>query len=173
MAVDEIPDLVSLIPAEGFQSGIYLPLMGNEEASSLILNLLLQQGKQLPVLGSPHFRNNYSSISLETKSSFELVFSTSYLIESEDPGFQNLYQEYLSEYGFPPSENVIQGYDMGTFLLNQMNVYSPSLGMSFSDFLRIAPSVNTLHIPFLFSAEQSNQVVNLGQYTDLGIIKIQ
>lgn len=173
IAVEQIPDLVDQIPEQDFQAGIYIPLMGNEEASSLILNLLLQQGKQLPLLGSPHFRNNYTSIPSSTKSSFELIFSTSYLVESTAPGVQTLYRRYLQEYGFPPSEHVIQGYDMGTYLLHQMNRYSPAMGMSFSDFLRLAPKVNTLHLPFQFAAEQSNQVVNLGQYTELGIIKIQ
>lgn len=173
VAVKQIPDLARSIPAEDFQTGIYLPIMGNEEAASLILNILLQQGKQLPVLASPHFRSTYSSISNEIKSSFDLIFSTSYLTDQQEPAYKNFYQSYLREYGLPPSEYAIQGYDLGQYILQQLNVYNPSSGMDFSSYLKVAPPFQTIHLPYQFSASQSNQAVNLGQFSDMGIIRLK
>lgn len=173
VAVKQIPDLARSIPAEDFQTGIYLPIMGNEEAASLILNILLQQGKQLPVLASPHFRSTYSSISNEIKSSFDLIFSTSYLTDQQDLAYKNFYQSYLREYGLPPSEYAIQGYDLGRYILQQLNVYNPSSGMDFSSYLKVAPPFQTIHLPYQFSASQSNQAVNLGQFSDMGIIRLK
>lgn len=173
VAVEQIPDLARSIPSDAFQTGIYLPIMGNEEAASLILNILLQQGKQLPVLGSPHFRSTYSSISNDIKSSFELIFSTSYLTDQQDPLYQSFFQAYLREYGLPPSEYAVQGYDLGKYILKQLNVYNPTLGMDFSSFLKVAPAFPTIHLPYQFSASQSNQAVNLGQFSDIGIIKLR
>lgn len=173
VAVKQIPDLARSIPVDAFQTGIYLPIMGNEEAASLILNILLQQGKQLPVLGSPHFRNNYSSISIDMKSSFELIFSTSYLADQQDPVFRKFYQTYLIEYGLPPSEYAVQGYDLGKYILKQLSMYNPASGIDFSSYLKLAPPFSTIHLPYQFSAAQSNQAVNLGQFTEMGIIRLE
>lgn len=173
VAVKQIPDLVRSIPVDAFQTGIYLPIMGNEEAASLILNIFLQQGLKLPVLGSPHFRSTYSSISIDIKSSFNLIFSTSYLTEQQDPLYRKFYQTYLREYGLPPSEYAIQGYDLGKYTLRQLNVYNPTLGMDFSTFLKTAPLFPTIHLPYQFTSSQSNQAVNLGQFTEIGVIKLR
>lgn len=173
VAVKQIPDLARSIPADAFQTGIYLPIMGNEEAASLILNIFLQQGIQLPVLGSPHFRSTYASISIDIKSSFELIFSTSYLTDQQDPLYRRFYQNYLREYALPPSEYAIQGYDLGRYTLKQLSVYDPALGVDFSSFLKVAPPFPTIHLPYQFSSSQSNQAVNLGQFTDIGIIKLR
>lgn len=173
VAVKQIPDLARSIPGDAFQAGIYLPIMGNEEAASLILNILLQQGKQLPVLGSPHFRSSYTSISNDIKSSFDLIFSTSYLTDPQDPLYTNFYQKYLREYGLPPSEYAIQGYDLGRYILQQLNLYNPASGMDFSSFLKAAPVFSTIHLPYWFTSSQSNQAVNLGQFSEVGIIKLR
>ncbi len=173
LAVKEIPKLARSIPDQGRNVGVYIPVMGNEEASSLILNILLQQGKRVPVLGSPHFRSSYNSIPSETKANFNLIFSTSYLIDTEDPQYQQFYQKYLTQFSFPPSENAIQGYDTGKYVLRQLSAYSPDLGFELSAYLRASGAVPSLHIPYRFQSTQSNQLVNLGQYTDLGVIRLE
>ncbi len=172
-AVKQIPALVRSIPANSPNTGIYLPIMGNEEASSLILNILQQQGKKFPVLGSPHFWSNYPTISAETKAAFNLIFTTSYYLNPDDPAYQQFYQRYLRQYSFPPSEDVVQGYDTGKYLLRQLAAYSPSLGMDLSTFLRVSPVVAGLHLPYQFRSAQSNQRVNLGKYTDDGVIRLE
>lgn len=173
VAVKQIPDLAKQIPMDALNTGIYLPIMGNEEAASLILNILLQQGKELPVLGAPHFRSSYTSISNDIKSSFELIFSTSYLTDPQDEALNRFYQRYVQDYGLPPSEYVVQGYDLGKYVLTQLSRYNPSLGMDFSSYLKIAPAVQTLHLPYKFSSSQSNQAVNLGQFTEMGILRLE
>ena len=172
-AVKQIPTLVRSIPANAPNTGIYLPIMGNEEASSLILNILQQQGKNFPVMGSPHFRSNYPSITAETKADFNLIFTTSYYLNPDEPAYQGFYQRYMRQYSFPPSEDAIQGYDTGKYLLKQLAAYNPSLGMDLSTFLRVSPAVNGLHLPYQFRSAQSNQRVNLGQYTEEGVVRLE
>ncbi|MDP5172644.1 MAG: ABC transporter substrate-binding protein [Bacteroidia bacterium] len=173
VALSQIPKLARSIPANTPNTGVYIPIMGNEEASSLILNILQNQGKNLPVLGSPHFRSNYPSITSDTKANFNLIFSTSYLIEAEDEAYASFYQKYLKTYYFPPSEFAVQGYDIGKYVLKQLSSYNPSLGMDLASFLRVSPGIESLHLPYQFRSQQSNQQVNLGQYTEMGILKLK
>lgn len=171
--VDQIPSLIKRLPNRAPATGVYIPVMGNEAAASLILNLMQQQGKDLPVMGSPHFRNAYNTISPETKAAFSLVFSTSYLVDRESAAFRRFYRQYLEQYGLPPSEDAVQGYDLGMYALDQLARYNPNLGFDLSAFLRIGQPVPGLHLDYQFSSEQSNQRVNLGQYTDLGVIPLE
>ena len=72
----------------------------------------------------------------------------------------------------PPSDNSIQGYDLAKFLISLMDSYDPSMGVGLETFLRVTPVVKGLHIDYHFGSTQSNQSVNIGQYTADGVKRV-
>lgn len=168
-ALEEIPDLIGRVQDS---SGVYIPLMGNEEAASLIVNLLKKEEKSVKVMGSPHFRSRYTTLPIDVKEDFEILFSTTHLNSPSDPNFRKMYNDYLRTYKMPPSDNSIQGYDLAKFIIHMMDGYDPSMGVGLETFLRVTPVVKGLHIDYYFGSTQSNQSVNIGQYTKEGVIKV-
>ncbi|MEO1414329.1 MAG: hypothetical protein AAFW00_03580 [Bacteroidota bacterium] len=172
LAVKQIPKLVGEITDDSTGSGVYIPVMGNEEAAGLIINVLRQRNKLMPVMGSPHFRSSYNAIPRDIKESYELIFSTSHLQNPEDCNFEALRQSYLQKYGYPPSNFVVQGYDLGKFILGKLETYDPSLGFGLDALLRASVPYESLHIPYYFSGKQSNQSVNIAQYQEGGVRRV-
>jgi len=171
-AVKQIPRLVRQVVEDGSGVGVYIPLMGNEEATGLIINLLRQRDRDVVVMGSPHFRTRYNTLSRDIKERYRVLFSTSHLHDSDSELYRHLYREYLKAFNFPPSENVVQGYDLARFLLSVLDTYDPSMGVTLDNYLRIAPEFKGLHINYNFDSKQSNQEVNIGQYTGEGVTKV-
>ncbi len=171
-AVRQIPDLVRRIVNDGSGVGVYIPLMGKEEAAGLIINLLRQRNKNVVVMGSPHFRSRYNTLNREIKERYSLLFTTSHLVMTQSYIYRDFYNRYLQEYHLPPSETAIQGYDLARFLLQVIDLYDPSLGVSLNTYLRVAPEYHGLHIDYDFKSRQSNQDVNIGQYRMEGLIKV-
>lgn len=172
LAVKQIPDLVRRIVNDGTGVGVYIPLMGKEEAAGLIINLLRQRNKEVTVMGSPHFRSRYNTLNREIKERYQLIFTTSHLVDGQDEAFQRFYNQYLKQYFLPPSETAIQGYDLARFLLGVLDTYDPSIGVPLDTYLRVAPEFEALHIDYDFKSKQSNQDVNIGQYRMEGLIKV-
>jgi len=172
VAVEQIPDLVRRIVNDGTGVGVYIPLMGKEEAAGLIINLLRQRNKNVVVMGSPHFRSRYNTLNREIKERYSLLFTTSHLVEPKTFVYRNFYNRYLKEYNLPPSETAIQGYDLARFLLQVIDLYDPSLGVTLNTYLRVAPEYHGLHIDYDFKSRQSNQDVNIGQYRLEGLLKV-
>ncbi|WNJ20056.1 ABC transporter substrate-binding protein [Pontibacter sp. G13] len=172
IAVEQIPEMVEEIYDDFDSVGVYIPLMGNEEAAGLILNVLKQQDKQVYVMGSPHFRSRYNTLSRDTKESYNLLFSSSHMNNEAAPAYRYLYETYQRTYTLPPSDNVIQGYDLGMYLLTQLDRYNPRLNVPFSTYLRSAPRFSSIHLPYRFYSQQSNQEVNIGRYTPTGVERV-
>ncbi|MEM6804281.1 MAG: hypothetical protein AAF696_22965 [Bacteroidota bacterium] len=168
-ALEEIPNLIGRVQDS---TGVYIPLMGNEEAASLIVNLLKKEEKSVKVMGSPHFRSRYTTLPIDVKEDFEILFSTTHLESIIDPNYKKVYNAYLKKFRMPPSDNSIQGYDLARFLINLMNTYDPTLGVGLETFVRVSPVVKGLHIDYYFGSTQSNQSVNIGQYTSEGVVRV-
>ncbi|MEZ4775256.1 MAG: ABC transporter substrate-binding protein [Bacteroidia bacterium] len=171
-AMGQIPKLVAKIPDNDPEMGVYIPLMGNEESASLIVNVLKREGKNVMLMGSPHFRSRYNSLDRETKEGFGLVFTTSHFEDIEDPAYRNLYKTYSEKYNYPPSDNIVQGYDLGKYVLKMLSQYDPLLGISPDTFLRVFPMYKGIHLDYRFNSFQSNQRVNIGMYTQEGVVKL-
>jgi ABC-type branched-subunit amino acid transport system substrate-binding protein len=171
-AVEQIPDLVRRIVNDGSGVGVYIPLMGKEEAAGLIINLLRQRNKDVVVMGSPHFRSRYNTLNREIKERYQLLFTTSHLVDPQDYAYRSFYNRYLKQYHLPPSETTVQGYDLARFLLQVIDLYDPSLGVPLNTYLRVAPEYHGLHIDYDFKSRQSNQDVNIGQYRMEGLLKM-
>ncbi|MFK7922340.1 MAG: ABC transporter substrate-binding protein, partial [Bacteroidia bacterium] len=165
-AKEDIPRLVNKVRG----GGVYIPITGNEEASSLIVNLLKRDGKDnIALMGSPHFYSRYEALDRDIKEDFNLIFTSSYLPNKISKEYQDFVFRYRSRYNLPPTEEVVQGYDIGRFLIDRIKNYNPSMPMSFDSYLRLASSVKSMHVNFDFDREQTNQYVNIGQFTEDGI----
>ncbi|MEM7370669.1 MAG: ABC transporter substrate-binding protein [Bacteroidota bacterium] len=172
IAIEQIPDLVDSIPDYETGVGVYIPLMNNEESAGLIVNLVKQRSKDVMMMGSPHFRSRYNTLSRDTKEGFELLFTTSHLHNPESSGYRSLYNQYLKKYAYPPSDNVIQGYDLGKYLMELVKLYNPA-PFTLDTYLRNNPNFEGIHLDYRFDYQQSNQHVNIGQYTEEGLIKVK
>ncbi|MEL6593367.1 MAG: ABC transporter substrate-binding protein [Bacteroidota bacterium] len=165
-AKEEIPRLVNKVRGDG----VYIPVTGNEEAASLIVNLLKRDGKNnITLMGSPHFYSRYDALDRDIKEDFQLIFTSSYLPDKISDQYQDFVYFYRTRFNLPPSEEVLQGYDLGTYLYDRMNQYDPSLPVGLDSYLRISPPKQTMHVNFDFDREQSNQFVNIGQFSEEGI----
>ncbi|TAE51881.1 MAG: hypothetical protein EAZ89_09460 [Bacteroidetes bacterium] len=171
-ALKQIPKHVGNVPAENPEVGVYIPLMNNEEASGLIVNLLRAKSKDVTVMGSPHFRTRYTTLSRDIKDGYKMLFSSSHMHDENDPAYQALNAAYLRSYKMPLTENVIQGYDLGMYLLQLLSNYAPGGGTDIDNYLRNAPVYKGIHIDYRFSNTQGNQQVNIGQFLPGGVVRV-
>jgi ABC-type branched-subunit amino acid transport system substrate-binding protein/tetratricopeptide (TPR) repeat protein len=166
---DQIPDLVDRVNTEA----VYIAVTGNEEAASLILNLLKREGKDdMVIMGSPHFYSRYNTLGREIKESMGLIFTSSFLPDLKSVDYQQFVVDYRNRFRLPPSEEALQGYDLGLFLVEKVDKYNPELPIPLNTYFRIAPEHHALHVDFHFDQQQSNQRVNIGQFAEDGINKL-
>ncbi|MDX1908831.1 MAG: ABC transporter substrate-binding protein [Bacteroidia bacterium] len=171
-ALKQIPRLVKQIPTQDSTIGVYVPLMNNEEASGLIVNLLRTNGHKVLLMGSPHFRSRYTTLGRDIKDGYRLLFTSSHMIDEQSSDYMAVYDTFVKTYNLPPSEQAIQGYDLAWYLLDLMQAYPIQSGTALEQYLRTAPPAKGLHLNYQFGNQQSNQQVNIGQYQPEGIIKV-
>ncbi|MDX2286669.1 MAG: ABC transporter substrate-binding protein [Bacteroidia bacterium] len=171
-AMRQISAGVSRVPSDP-SVGVYIPLLNAQESSGLIINLLRSRARKVTVMGSPHFRTNYTALSRDLKDSYELIFTSSHMHDPEDLLYQRFHEQYVNVYKIPPSEHAIQGYDLGKYLIQVIQGYKPESGLSLADHLRSMPEYKGIHLDYFFGQHQNNQRVNIGQYTRDGIVRIR
>ncbi|MEZ4851105.1 MAG: ABC transporter substrate-binding protein [Bacteroidia bacterium] len=152
--------------------GVYIPILSNQEIAGLILSQISAMGVNVKVMGSPHWWKRYDNIDRELKESYQVAFTTSYMINKEDSAYQEYFRDYLRKYGFPPSQYNIQGYDLGMYVVQLLDNFNYQDGISLSSYIRNAPSYQGLHQNFYFQSQQSNKFVNIGVYKDGTVINI-
>ncbi|MEM7657341.1 MAG: ABC transporter substrate-binding protein [Bacteroidota bacterium] len=160
---DMIQDLVRSLRFQQVD-GVYLPIQANQEMAGLILGQMRLQELDVKVIGGPHWWQRYETINREMKESYELMFTTSYMTEKEDPVYETFYQGYLKEYQFPPSMYSVHGYDMGMYVVQMLDGFSYDNGQSLAAFLRNAPPFQGMHLTVDFRGSQQNQFVNIGTF---------
>jgi ABC-type branched-subunit amino acid transport system substrate-binding protein/TolA-binding protein len=171
-SLKEIQRLVNRIPADNPETGVYIPLMNYEEAAGLIVNLLRARSKETVLMGSPHFRTRYTTLGRDLKDSYRMLFTSSHMHDPEDPAYQRLNERYLERYKIPATDNVVQGYDLGMFLLSTLSRYDPKSGLTADQYLRMLPVYKGIHLDYDFRNTQGNQSVNIGQYLPEGVRRV-
>ncbi|MEL6841698.1 MAG: ABC transporter substrate-binding protein, partial [Bacteroidota bacterium] len=172
-AVKDIEQLVREMGASQ-ADGVYIPILSNEETCGLIFSLMdkFYNARKLKVMGSPHWWLRYKNIDRELKDRYGVYFSSSYLVEQDNESYRDFYRDYTRQFGFPPSQYAVQGYDLGQYLLSILDDYQFSSGESLTEYLRQYPVFNGIHTNFEFAGGQSNQFVNIGQFQPEGIVKV-
>lgn len=146
--------------------GVYLPI-NNEEIMGLFLAIIDMQRWKLKVMTLPEIMY-FDRIDLDLKERLKIYFSSTYNPDEESEAFLNYLQQHVLEITAPPSAFQIQGYDMGTYLLQVLEQYEPekhTLGETLADFL----PVSTLHSDIYFEREHDNQAIKIMHITEQGI----
>lgn len=180
LAVDSVYDdstryqIYSLVRSLRFQDvdGVYIPILDNQEVAGLILSQMRVMDLDVAVMGGPHWWHRYDNIDRDLKNSYQLLFSTGYMMDRNDPERANFEQQYLRTYHLPPSNYAVQGYDIAMYLLHVLDSYDYREGWSLASYLRMHPVFRGIHINFDFGEGQINRFVNIGAYRDGDIIKV-
>ncbi|MEL6191288.1 MAG: hypothetical protein AAFR66_04530 [Bacteroidota bacterium] len=169
---EEIVEMVEQLSQEFFDSW-YIPITSEEEKAGLILAELNRNpmNDSVKVLGSPQWYTRYNSIDRELKESFELHFTASSFLSTDENAYTDLYRKYLTGYAMPPNDWVIQGYDLGRYLANLIETHKGT-EMSLKNHFMSAPKYDGLHIDYEFTNQFGNQCVNIGKFEDGGVRKV-
>ena len=151
--------------------GVYIPILSNQEIAGLILSQISALNVKVKVMGSPHWWQRYNNIDRELKDSYNVTFTTSYMIDKTDSAYQQFFRDYTQKFGFPPSQYNIQGYDLGMYVVQVLDNFDYDSGQTLASYIRNAPPYEGLHQNFDFRNQQSNQFVNIGIYKDGTVIK--
>ncbi len=167
-------DMISMIKSLRLQEydGIFIPIFGDQETAGLILSQISVMDMQAPVMASPHIWKRFTSIDRELKERYKVTFSTSYMPDSRDTAYVAYLNRCLEEYHIPPSDFHTQGYDLGVWMLTVLNEY-PFRYLSLADYIRNYPLFQGFHQALEFGGQQINQTVNLGQFTEEGVIRLR
>lgn len=150
--------------------GFYIPI-SNEESCGLIISEMQYVGIPARVMGGPAW-GNYAAIDKDLLARYQVVYSASYIPQSDSVQYQSFYNEYLRIYKFPPSQYAIQGYDMGMYLLQLLNRYDFKSGKSLADFIRQYGIHRGIHQDVFFSNKNDNQLLHIMQYGPEGKRKV-
>ena len=168
-AKEEIPRLVREMKSQEFD-GVYIPINRDGESANLILSLMKQQAIEAVVLGSPGWRK-FNPFDRQIKEEFQLHFSTASHYDSRQPDYQLFYENYLKKYFYPPSDRTLLGYDLGRYLTFLLDNYD-SRSMRLSEYLRQAPLYSGIQTAYYYRNNQINQYVNIAQYKEGEIQKV-
>lgn len=171
---DGAKDIVSLVRSLRLQKcdGAFIPIFGDQETVGLILSQMSVLEMNVPVLSSPHGWKRFNNIDRELKDRFSLTFSTSFMCNVQDSSYRSYLRTCLERYHIPPSDFHTQGFDVANWVLTVVNEY-PFRYLSLADYIRDYPSSSGFHQDFEFNGSQVNQAVNLGQFKNGEINKLQ
>lgn len=166
----DIPRMVRELKFQGVD-GMYIPV-SNEAISGLILSqLAFLKWEDVNVMGSSHWKR-FERIDRELKESYGLLFTDSHHHDPDQPAYEEFYQLYLREYQYPPSDFCLQGFDLGMYVMNTLDLYDYSWGLPLSAYIRGQSDYEGIHLNYSFGGTQSNQFVNINQYHEMGIRKV-
>ena len=152
--------------------GVYIPLSDEESAGLILSNLAIEtKGEGIKALGTPAWEF-FKLISQREKEKFGLTFTSSYSEENDPKAFSQYYNQFLREFKLPPSRANVQGYGLGTYLLQLLDIHDPAT-ISFPDFIRNSETYKAIQSDFHFQQLQDNQAVNIFEFYDGEVVKVK
>jgi len=161
-----IPQLVRSLSIQNVD-GVYFPI-NDEEMADLLLSSM--RSMKALVMGTPHWQN-FKVMHREDKERVNLLFSSASLPENNNPDFLAFYNSHTMSYGLPPSDYHIQGYDLGLYLVSVLDEYNPK-AMPLTNYIKERAPYQGIQLDYEFKSLQSNQGINICQYTRDGIVKV-
>lgn len=165
----EIPKLVHQLKFEDVD-GVYIPI-SNEAISGLILTQLAFFNWKPKVMGTSHWKH-FDRIDRELKEKYGVLFTNTNHFEPSTAEYQTFYEAYLKEYNYPPSDFCLLGYDLAMYIMNITDLHDNSWGMPLSAYIRAQPEYEGIHLNYYFDNRQVNQFVNISEYHETGIRKV-
>lgn len=145
--------------------GVYIALSDQESAGLILSTMTVQLSRgQLRVMGSPDWAH-YNLIGDREKSYFGLIYSAAFAPHNEPESYQKFYERYFSTYSLPPSEAAAQGYGLGYYLLQLLDVHDPRM-MSLRKFLQVSEPFRAIQADYQFAGARDNQRVHIFEYQD-------
>ncbi|MEM6261488.1 MAG: ABC transporter substrate-binding protein [Bacteroidota bacterium] len=154
----EIQDQVKALGTQGIQ-GYYVPI-SNEESCGLIISSLAYYEQNVQLMGGPSWQF-YQAIDNELKEKYNLLFTTSFSEQNDSIQYQTFYNNYLRTYQSPPSQSLIQGYDLGMYLYQLLDRYDYKSGTPLGAYIRSYGLHRGLHLDFYFGEQQDNQMLHV------------
>ena len=165
----EIPTIIDDLRFQQVD-GMYIPI-NNEAIAGLILSQLAHIQWQPKVMGPSHWKK-FNRIDRELKEKYKLLFTNTNHYNPAAADYQDFYQQYLKEYNYPPSDFCLLGYDLAMYLMKSVDSHDYSWGMPLSAYIRAQPEYEGIHLNYYFGGTQSNQFVNINEYHESGIRKV-
>jgi ABC-type branched-subunit amino acid transport system substrate-binding protein len=153
---------------DGGYDAIYAPL-ANEESAGLLMAKLNYDNMKVEVAGGPDWET-FSVIDQELKASYKLKYSSFYYENNDSVAYEGLYRHCLQTYSYRPSMNTVQGYDIMMWLLTVSKSMNGTNDLA--DVIRKATSYHGIHQDFYFGDQQDNQKINILQYNNGRLDKI-
>lgn len=152
--------------------GMYIPLSNEESAGLIISSLSVQVDKQsIKVMGTPSWQN-FNLIPRQLKERFEVIFTSPYAEESEPLAYSAFVNKHYQKFGMPPSEVNVQGYGLGMYVLNLLDIYNPAT-FPLKDFIKNAELFKAAHSDFFFMRNQDNQELHLFEFRDGVVVRVE
>lgn len=148
--------------------GVYLPLE-SEEWAGLIASELNTYKVEAQLLGSPNWED-FLAIDPQLKTNSKLQYSSNFVEDNDSAGLDKLSGFTYDSYCYPPTEHVIMGYDCMSYILFALQDYKGDL--PFIHHIQSLPLWKGVHQDVYFGKNQSNQVVNIVQFMDGKIVKV-
>lgn len=147
---------------------VYAPFSSEESAGLLIAKLNFESIKT-EVAGGPDWEV-FTVIDQELKSAYNLKYSSFYFEGNDSLRFDTLYESCLKEYAYSPSSYTVQGYDIIAWLLT-VSAGTDS-DRPLPDLIHQAAPYHGIHQDFYFGNAQDNQKINVLQYVNGRLDKV-
>jgi hypothetical protein len=152
--------------------GMYIPLSNEESVGLIISSLSIQVNNQsIKVMGTPSWQN-FNLIPRQLKERFEVIFTSPYAEESEPLAYSAYVNKHYQKFGMPPSEVNVQGYGLGMYVLNLLDIYNPTT-ISLKDFIKNAELFKAAHSDIFFMRNQDNQELHLFEFRDGVVVRVK
>ncbi|MEL6134374.1 MAG: hypothetical protein AAFR59_13515, partial [Bacteroidota bacterium] len=92
-----------------------------------------------------------------------------FFLEEGSYEVEKFFQSVLKTYGFPPSQYMVQGFDLGKFTQEVLAAYVDQSLYDLGTFIRNYPVASGLHMDMDFRGQSINQSVNILQYSPEGV----
>ncbi|MEL6699142.1 MAG: hypothetical protein AAFP89_23050 [Bacteroidota bacterium] len=149
--------------------GVYIPIQGQQETAGLIVSQMQALDVDMKIMGGPHWGDRYSNIDRDLKERYKLLYTSSYFLEKGTFEVEKFFQSVLKTYGYPPSQYMVQGFDLGKYTREVLADYVDQSLYDLGTFIRNHPVTSGLHMDMDFRGQAVNQSVNILQYSKEGV----
>jgi ABC-type branched-subunit amino acid transport system substrate-binding protein len=152
--------------------GMYIPI-SNEESAGMILSSLAIQVKRedFRVMGTPVWEQ-YNLISRQLKDRYGLVYSSPFASENDALTFRRLYNKFVKKYNAPPSKTHIQGYALGKYVLQLLDIYDPN-SIPLREFMKNTERFKAVHNDIFFMTQRDNQEVQIFEHREGEVVRVE
>ncbi len=152
--------------------GMYIPLSSEESAGLIISNLSLQAGEgDVRIMGTPSWRN-FNLIPRQLKERFGVLYTSPYAEANNPTAYDTYVNSHYMKFGMPPTEVNVQGYGLGLYVLNMLDIYNPKT-IPLKEFLKNAEAFQAVHNDIFFMRNQDNQEMHIFEFRDGNAVRVE